>query len=331
MAGISALRPDKAPSGVPDRHLLTGAGSTVHRMEEVTDYKKCAVQQWTADPCGSIGAEDQPISDAPPGSAPYLERLLAERESYAPWLADALDYRGASGHRVLDVGCGQGIDLIHLARAGADVSGIDLTPRHVELARRHLEVLGLDAEVRQGDAEALPFGDASFDRVVSNGVLHHTPDPGTALNEIVRVLRPGGELRLVLYHRDSMHYWGQKFLVHGLIEGRLWKEGSMAGVLSSGVERSRVGARPLVRVTSRPAVRRLLRAAGLVQVRTIVRHLRPEDFALTAALAARVPRLVNSGALDRLGRTVGWYVVAMGRRPPREGPTTAEARHSTGH
>ena len=96
----------------------------------------------------------------------------------------ALGYDEARGLRVLDVGCGQGIDVYRYALAGAQATGIDLTPRHVELARRHLSAMRLDAEIVEGDAESMPFGDATFDRVSSNGVLHHTPDLPAALREI---------------------------------------------------------------------------------------------------------------------------------------------------
>src|SRR5437763_6112757 len=88
------------------------------------DYKQAAIDQWTADPCGSNEVA------ATPGTREYFEDLLAVRADYAPWMADALDYRGAAGCDVLDVGCGQGIDVAHYAMAGATSTGIDLPQRH---------------------------------------------------------------------------------------------------------------------------------------------------------------------------------------------------------
>jgi 2-polyprenyl-3-methyl-5-hydroxy-6-metoxy-1,4-benzoquinol methylase len=76
------------------------------------DYKRAAVEQWTADPCGEGGTEH------PPGSRPYIEELLRARLEHAPWMVEALDYRGAADLAVLDVGCGQGMDVIQYARAG---------------------------------------------------------------------------------------------------------------------------------------------------------------------------------------------------------------------
>jgi ubiquinone/menaquinone biosynthesis C-methylase UbiE len=276
-------------------------------VRAAVDYKQRAVEQWTADPCGPIVAGD-------PGSREYAERLIEERSAYAPWLRESLDYEGARGLDVLDVGCGQGIDLVEYARAGARVVGVDLTPRHVELARLHLAALDLEAEVVQGDAESLPLADESFDRVSSNGVLHHTPDIDRALREIRRVLRPGGEARAVLYNRRSFHYWLTQVLFCGLLQGKLFRERSMAGVLSSTVERSSIGARPLVRVYTPREAARLLARAGLRDVDVTVRHFQPGDTPITYVLQRRVAALRRADVLDRIGRIGGWYVVARGVR-----------------
>jgi SAM-dependent methyltransferase len=271
-----------------------------------TDYKQAAVEQWTADPCGVQ-------TDLEEGTRTYFEQQLAGRRDYAPWLDEVLDYTGTRGLDVLDVGSGQGMDVARYALAGARVTGIDLTPRHVELARSHLAALGVAATIVQGDAEAMPFPDASFDRVSSNGVLHHTPDMPAALREIHRVLRPGGEARVIVYNRNSFHYWLTQVLFRGLASGELLRERSMAGVLSTGVERSTIGARPLVRVYSPREVEALLRGAGFVGVSTRVRHFQPTDTPFTAVLH-RLGWKPSAATRDRLGRAGGWYVIGRGRR-----------------
>ena len=235
------------------------------------------------------------------------------RAEYAPWMADVLEYGGARGRDVLDVGCGQGIDLANYALNGARATGVDLTPRHVELARAHLEALGLSGTVVHGDAEALPFDDASFNRVSSNGVLHHTPDMARALAEVRRVLRPGGEATIIVYNRRSLHFWVEQFLHEGIMRRKLLREGSMAGVLSAGVERSSIEARPLVRVYSPGELRRMLRDAGFAEVQVQVRHFLPSDTFVTLALHRR-GRLRGRFTCDRIGRAAGWYVVGRGVR-----------------
>ena len=230
-------------------------------------------------------------------------------------MREALGYDGTTGLDVLDVGCGQGIDLACYASAGARVTGIDLTPRHVQLAREHVAAMGLTAAVVEGDAESLPFSDHGFDRVSSNGVLHHTPNLPAALREIRRVLRPGGEMRIVLYNRSSLHYWLNEVLLFGIVYGDLFRERSMAGVMSGRVERTSIGARPLVRVYSPSQARRLVRDAGFVGVTSAIRHFRVQDTFATSFLAPWGDRLAELGALDRIGRLGGWYVVVRGFRP----------------
>jgi ubiquinone/menaquinone biosynthesis C-methylase UbiE len=272
-----------------------------------TEAKHAAVEQWTADPCGYD-------SEHEPGSRSHMEDLDAGLYSYAPWMEEILDYEHTRGLRVLDVGCGQGIDMMRYARAGADVSGIDLTPRHAELARMHLAAMGFDATVVDGDAESMPFADMSFDRVSSNGVLHHTPDMPAALREIHRVLVPGGEACVIVYNRRSFHYWLMQVLTLGVLHRQLLEERSMAGVLSRNVEQTSIGARPLVRVYSSAQLGEMLCDAGFLDVHIAVRHFQAGDTPLTALVADRTQWLSSPAVLDRLGRIGGWYVIGYGTR-----------------
>jgi ubiquinone/menaquinone biosynthesis C-methylase UbiE len=278
---------------------------SIDSQVKITDPKQAAIELWTADPCEGHAAG---VDVADPD---YYERLRAARMRYAPWMAAALGYDEAQGLRVLDVGCGQGIDLAEFGLRGAYVTGIDLTPRHVELARAHLASLQVDGKVVLGDAESLPFPDASFDRVTSNGVLHHTPHIREALREIHRVLRPGGDARILVYNRNSLHFWLQQVLYTGLMAGELWRTRSMQQILSAGVEHSSIGARPLVRVYSRRQMRRLFRAAGFRHRSMSVRHFRPEDTFVTATAPGR--RLVARHS-HNVGRLAGWYIIARGVR-----------------
>ena len=284
---------------------------------QTPDYKAAAIEQWTADPCGANVAKGEP------GSRSYFENLLNARSEYGPWMSDALGYSDARGLRVLDVGCGQGIDVYRYALAGAVATGVDLTPRHVELARAHLAAMGLEAEIVAGDAENLPFADATFDRVSSNGVLHHTPDLAAALREIRRVLAAGGEARVIVYNRNSFHYWLTQVAFNGIARGGLLTERSMAGVLSRRVEYSRTGARPLVCVYTPRQMRDLMEEAGFLSVSVGVRHFHAADTPVTYPLKyplRRWPRLYSPSLFDRIGRIGGWYVVASGTSPVAKQP-----------
>ncbi len=115
------------------------------------------------------------------------------------------------GPRVLEVGVGTGRNLAFYPR-GVQVTGVDLSPRMLERARRKAAQLGLEVDLREADAQALPFPDASFDTVVATCVFCSVPDPVLGLRELRRVLVPGGQL-LTLDHvlssrpglRQAMH------------------------------------------------------------------------------------------------------------------------------
>lgn len=125
-------------------------------------------------------------------------------EDHLPTCFDAL---GVSGKRVLEIGLGQGADAESLIRRGAIWSGVDLTAESVERVRTRLTLRDLPfTELQQGSVLDLPFPDDSFDMVFSHGVLHHVPEINQAQREIHRVLRPGGELVVMLYSRWSLNY-----------------------------------------------------------------------------------------------------------------------------
>ncbi len=108
------------------------------------------------------------------------------------------------GKRVLEIGCGMGFHTEMLVRAGAEVCSIDLSPTSIEATAARLEQKQLRAAVRQMDAERLDFPSESFDMVWSWGVIHHSARTGRIVREIERVLRPGGETRIMVYNLQGM-------------------------------------------------------------------------------------------------------------------------------
>ena len=103
--------------------------------------------------------------------------------------------------------------------AGAILHGVDLTERAIAHAKRRFEILGLESNLQVADAENLPFDDDRFDIVYSWGVLHHTPDTNKAVNEVLRVLRPGGTAHVMIYHKYSL-IGVMLWIRYGLMRGK---------------------------------------------------------------------------------------------------------------
>jgi len=167
---------------------------------------------WSTEACGSH------YVPVPRGSAEFYERYREFRyrtEWHIPLL---VPFAETDGTRVLEIGCGNGADGVMFAQHGAEYTGVDLTETAVDATRLHFDVLGLHGTFQTEDAEKLSFPNESFDFVYSHGVLHHTPHPDIAFQEVYRVLKPGGKAVLMLYHKHSLNYY---LRIMGYMRGRV--------------------------------------------------------------------------------------------------------------
>ena len=146
-------------------------------------------------------------------SAPRYDRQIAVFEKI--WFGGGREWLGERAHgRVLEIAIGTGRNLPYYL-ADATVTGIELSPAMLAIARQRAAGLGRDADLYEGDAEHLPYGDGSFDTVVCALALCTIPDPATAIAEMKRVLVPGGRL-LLLDHIGST--WPPVYAAQWLFE-----------------------------------------------------------------------------------------------------------------
>jgi ubiquinone/menaquinone biosynthesis C-methylase UbiE len=264
--------------------------------------KQSAREQWTHDPCGARYGQKYEFA-----TREFFDEVERHRyEDYAPWMPSVMGFDQFAGKALLEVGCGMGTDLLQFARGGANCTGIDLTPRSIELSRLHFALYRQRARFLLADAERLPFDDDTFDVVYSNGVLHHTPGTAEAINEIHRVLRPGGLARVMLYHRNSFYYWGAIILHRGILRGQLFKNGcAPEEILSRYAEYSEHDARPLVKVYSRKRARELFTSFNEVKIET--------EQMIRQELGLLSPLLPES-LFRRLRRSVGWNLIITARK-----------------
>ena len=149
---------------------------------------------------------DTQVASAPKFSREYFEEIETFRYLDQPFIHAFAQFARYRDKRILEVGFGAGTDFIQWLRAGARASGIDLTPEALENLTRRIEAYRLPApeQIMVADAEQLPFPSNSFDLGYSFGVLHHSPNTEKALSEIIRVVRPGGQIKVMLYNRHSV-------------------------------------------------------------------------------------------------------------------------------
>ena len=142
-----------------------------------------------------------------------------QRYELEPYIVPFADFDRWKGKQVLEIGVGLGADHQRFAEAGAKLSGIDLTEQAIRHTTLRFKLYGLRSQLRTGDAEQLDFSDNRFDLVYSWGVIHHSPNTKLAATEIMRVLRPGGHFKVMIYNKHSIIGF-MLWLRYGLLSGQ---------------------------------------------------------------------------------------------------------------
>jgi ubiquinone/menaquinone biosynthesis C-methylase UbiE len=222
------------------------------------------------------------------------ERYGAEQDTLRyglePEILPFANFSSAAGKRVLEIGVGMGADFVRWLRSGAQASGVDLTQRAVAITQERILKEELAGDLQVADAETLPFNDGQFDIVYSWGVLHHTPNTEQALAEARRVLVPGGQLKLMLYHRHSwvaLAAWGR----FGLLRGRpaMGLRRAVAHIESPGTK-----------AFTAPEAAAMLNGMEDISVRPCLSHW---------------DRRVAPGLARLLGDRFGWFLLIEARKP----------------
>jgi len=190
-----------------------------HVSRSSTDKSIADVQRyWDARPC-NVRHSAKPV-----GSREYFDEVETRKYLVEPHIPGFAQFDRWAGKRVLEVGCGIGTDSINFARAGAELTAVDLSGESLRVAEQRADVMGVADRIRfvQANGEELTsvIDDGPFDLVYSFGVIHHTPHPERALSEIRALVAPGGTLKLMVYHRRS---WKVFWIVAAQERGRFWR------------------------------------------------------------------------------------------------------------
>jgi SAM-dependent methyltransferase len=146
---------------------------------------------------------DLEISPHPPGSPGFFADLDEYHFDKLHHLLELVDFQGFAGRRVLDVGCGAGVDLVRFVRGGALATGVDVADAAIALAHENLRHQSLDASLCVADGERLPFADNTFDFVYAHGVVQYAAGDRALVEECRRVLKTGGTAFFQGYNRVS--------------------------------------------------------------------------------------------------------------------------------
>ena len=167
---------------------------------------------------------DTQVAQSGKFSREYFEEIESFRYFDQPFIHSFAQFSRYHQKKVLEVGFGAGTDFIQWLRSGAEVTGIDLTPEALENLQHRIQVYDLPAPEKMavGDAEKLPFASNVFDLGYSFGVLHHSPDTIKAMGELIRVVKPGGEIKIMVYNRHSILVFN-RWVRKALLRGKPWK------------------------------------------------------------------------------------------------------------
>lgn len=269
---------------------------------ETDSYDKSEIRnQWNNDPCGShYVTADEKIEEK------TLDWFLAVEDhrytEYAPWMPKIMEFDKYKGKKVLEIGGGLGTDLAQFAKHGAIVTDVDFSSGHLRHAQQNFALRNLPSDFHIGDAESLPYSDNSFDLVYSNGVIHHTPQTQKVIDEMLRILKPGGKVICMVYAQNSLNFWLNLFFWYGIRRGELGRR-SMNEIMSREVEVSSTGAQPLVKVYTSARLRKMFSRFGSIKI--VKRQL----------VKAEVPKFLKFVPLNLLERLLGWNLIVKATKP----------------
>ena len=273
-------------------------------VDQVREY-------WNRRPC-NIRHSPEPV-----GTRAYFDQVEARKYFIEPHIPAFAQFDRWAGKRVLEVGCGIGTDTMNFARAGAQVTAVDLSSASLDLARRRAEVFGLQDRITFIEANAERLSEfvtaAEYDLVYSFGVIHHTPQPERALDQIRTFFTgPDTTLKLMVYHRWSSKVFGILFRE---AHGAFWR-------LDEAVARNseaQTGC-PVTYTYSRRSLREWIHASGFVVDEMFVDHVFPyriPDYVQYRYVKAFPFNALPPAMMRAVEHRLGWHLCVTARSAPR--------------
>jgi 2-polyprenyl-3-methyl-5-hydroxy-6-metoxy-1,4-benzoquinol methylase len=266
--------------------------------KSIADVRK----YWDDRPC-NIRHSRKPV-----GSREYFDEVEARKYFVEPHIPGFAEFDRWKGKRVLEVGCGIGTDSVNFARAGAELTAVDLSGESLRVARQRASVMGVEDRIEfvQANAEELTsaVSGAQYDLIYSFGVIHHTPRPDRALAEMRKLSAPGGTLKVMVYHR---HSWKVLWILAGEGRGRFWQADELIAKYSE----AQTGC-PVTYSYSRTAGRELVERNGFRVEQLAVDHVFPyriPDYVEYRYVKEPYFRWMPDSMFRAFERRFGWHLL----------------------
>jgi 2-polyprenyl-3-methyl-5-hydroxy-6-metoxy-1,4-benzoquinol methylase len=263
---------------------------------------------WDARPC-NLRHSAKPV-----GSREYFDEVEARKYFVEPHIPGFAEFPRWSGKRVLEIGCGIGTDTINFARHGASVTAVDLSEKSLEITRARADLFGLSDKVQLhwADAERLAASVPSeqYDLIYSFGVVHHSPHPDRILAELKNYLKPGGILKVMVYHRYS---WKVLWILLSYGRGRLLDLERIVARYSE----AQTGC-PVTYTYSRQAARELIESQDFKVLDIHADHIMPyriPDYVQYRYVKVWYFRWMPASLFRSLERAFGWHLMITATRP----------------
>lgn len=188
---------------------MKSSGDIIEKVREFWDRRPCNIRH----------------SPKPIGTREYFDEVERRKYFVEPHIPGFAQFDRWKGKKVLELGCGIGTDAVNFAREGADYTGVELSPKSLELTMKRFEVYGLKGRFYLGNAEELSkfVPVEHYDLIYSFGVIHHTPHPEKVFEEIKKYCKPDTEIRVMLYSKWS---WKVFWIIFKYGKGAFWRAAS---------------------------------------------------------------------------------------------------------
>jgi 2-polyprenyl-3-methyl-5-hydroxy-6-metoxy-1,4-benzoquinol methylase len=251
---------------------------------------------------------------APVGMEEYFNQVEERKYFVEPHIPLFAQFENWRGKRVLEIGCGIGTDTIRFARAGAIVTAVELSEQSLELARKRAIVFGLQDKITfvLANAEELTQSvpQQQFDLIYSFGVLHHTPNPEKAFQQIRKLSHPGTTMKIMVYHRRS---WKVLWILLTYGKCQFWKLSEIVARHSE----AQTGC-PVTYTYTKKEGQKLLKDIGFKITDVQVEHIFPfriKDYIQYRYVKLWYFRFLPESFFHWLEHKLGWHLCITGVLP----------------